>query len=119
MNRSPDRLNLCLSELKGAEQLKNLFIVVSRNDFLFALTHVPQVYHRGNVKSAWSFLNCCLDWEYKFREIKMKKELMRRCSYPDDRFGILLLYDLWYISFVIYFIHFHFNYFLSNSLNVC
>lgn len=38
MNRSADRLNLCLSELKGAEQLKNFslfFIIVrSRNDFL-------------------------------------------------------------------------------------
>lgn len=40
MNRSADRLNLCLSELKGAEQLKNfspfffIIIVRSRNDFL-------------------------------------------------------------------------------------
>lgn len=36
MNRSADRLNLCLSELKGAEQLKNFspffFIIIEKFD---------------------------------------------------------------------------------------
>ena len=75
MNRSPDRLNLCLSELKGAGQLKNffffffffLFIVVSRNDFSFTCVHMPEVYFVvGDLKSAWSFELFFRGEEYEF-----------------------------------------------------
>ena len=70
MNRSPDRLNLCLSELKGAGQLKNFFfffIVVSRNDFSFTCVHMREVYFVvGDLKSAWSFELLFRGEEYEF-----------------------------------------------------
>lgn len=52
MNRSADRLNLCLSELKGAEQLKNfsLFLLLFDREMIFFLV--------GNLKKGtarWKF----------------------------------------------------------------
>ena len=75
MNRSADRLNLCLSELKGAEQLKNFslfFIIVrSRNDFL----------------SRWKFKkrNCSL-------EIRISVSLLIDRIFSNDH---LILFNAW------------------------
>lgn len=52
MNRSADRLNLCLPGLKGAGQLKN-FIVVTWNEFSFAQTR-PDAWR----VPFWKFQKC-------------------------------------------------------------
>lgn len=45
MNRSADRLNLCLPELKGAGQLKNFLLCEPRNDFEFQLERCTRSFH--------------------------------------------------------------------------